>query len=818
MCLEKLTGDYLSKVSILKKLVSLLFFIVGLQISLKGDLAAQTPSNEQSIYLQLNKSVFELGEDLWFSATVLNAQSLLPSRQDSSLFVELRSKAENQVVFKEIFEISNGFAEGHIFLADTLKQGEYSLFAFTRNSFSDEVKKAKSILLKSRITPSILVDVNFDNALMTKENSLSPKVKVVRRSGELVKNAKINAEIWNENKRVARVKTTTDSLGIAIPIFSKLKTFENLVLKIDVDSDLGEEQFELPVTLPTNTQRIQFNLMPEGGNLVQGVSSQIAFKAVQQNGTPINIDSAVVIDEKGALVTSFKSRHNGMGSFYFLPLPSKQYSVSIIAPKIDSIFNFPQIYEAGFVLNVSKQTENEVLFAVKKSEGFEGDSLTFRIEQRGQLFYESKIIMSGDGTLVKIPTQSLPRGILKANLSNSAGQILSERLVFVNNQNSLNITYKLNKANYTTKERVDLKLKVTDNQGAPVQTVLGLSVVDEIFKSVFDEDNIVSFFYLSNEIRGQVHNPKSYFSGDLKRDRDNLDLLMLTQGWRSYRWPRILSENLTDSDLKVTVKINPNSVSKKVLKALDQQKIQVVSMFGASILSTDKSGELLISDSMLYWSKGGKMFFKTDQLEGALLNFHTPFDATVKWSWDMLDQQKRIFASTKNWNVLPQIENDVKRLDDFVVEATQDQYGVAGGHARNIIEGKNTDYVCTFDILNCRNHSFGRKPRDGERLYINGVLKTYRAPKEANSTTYFNGYYGIPEVYEPDYDKVPEDRVFTDFRNSLIWRPSILTNENGEATVSFFTSDIRSIFNVHIDAYGDNGQMGALKFDIKVLK
>ncbi|KYG76583.1 hypothetical protein [Roseivirga echinicomitans] len=802
----------------MKKLIGLLFFIVGLQVSLKGDLAAQTPSNEQSIYLQLNKSVFELGEDLWFSATVLNAQSLLPSSLDSSLFVELRSKAENQVVFKEIFEISNGFSEGHLFLADTLKQGEYSLFAFTRNSFSDEVKKTKSILLKSRITPTILVDVNFDNVLTAELNALSPKIKVVRRSGELVTEAKINAEIWSENKRLARVKTTTDSLGIALPSFNKLKAFENLILKIDVDSNLGEEQFELPVALPSNTQRIQFNLMPEGGSLVQGISTQIAFKAVHKNGAPVEIDSAIVLDEKGSVVTSFKSRHNGMGSFYILPLPSKQYSVSIISPKIDSVFSFPKVYDAGFVLNVSKQTEDDLLIAVKKSEGFEGDSLTFSIEQRGQLFYESMIIMSGDGVPLKVPTVSLPKGIIKVSLSNSEGQKLAERLVFVNNQKKLNITYELNKANYTTKERIDLKLKVTNDQGQPVQTVIGMSVVDEVFKSVFDEDNIVSYFFLSNEIRGQIHNPKSYFSGEVKTDRDHLDLLMLTQGWRSYRWPRVQSENLTDSDLKVSVKINPNSVTNKVLRALDQQKIQVVSMFGASILNTDKNGELLLTDSMLYWSKGGKLFFKVDEVEGALLNFHTPFDATVKWSWDKLDQQKRIFASTKNWNILPQVENDVRRLDDFVVESHQDQYGVAHGNARNIIEGRNTDYVCMYNILNCTNHLSGREPRDGEKLFINGVFKTYRAPKEANSTRYFNGYYEVPEVYEPDYDKVPEDRVFTDFRNSLIWRPSILTNENGEAEISFFTSDIRSIFNVHIDAYGDNGQMGALKFDIKVLK
>ncbi|MGW8122423.1 hypothetical protein ACV07N_07160 [Roseivirga echinicomitans] len=802
----------------MKKHFSRLFLLVGLQIFLSIGLLAQNHAEDESIYLQLNKSVFELGEDLWFSATVLNAQSLLPSNIGISLFVELRSKAENQIVFKEIFEISNGFTEGHIFLADTLKQGEYSLFAFTRSSVSDVVKNTKSILLKARITPSILVDVDFDNAFMRDQNILSPNIKVVRKSGELVTNAKVNAEVWSENKRLARVKTTTDGSGITKPVFNKLKTFENLTLKVDVASNSGEEQFELPVTLPSNEQRIQFNLMPEGGSLVEGISTQIAFKAVHKNGSPINIDSAVVMDEGGKVVTSFKSRHNGMGSFYFLPLPSKYYSVSIISPKIDSVFSFPKVFDAGFVLNVSRQTENDILFAIKKSEGFDGDSLTFSIEQRGQLFYEYKIIMSRDGVPLKVPTMGLPRGIIKASLSNSVGQKLAERLVFVNNQERLNITYELNKTNYTTKERVDLKLKVTDDRGEQVLTSIGMSVVDEVFKSVFDEDNIVSYFYLSNEIRGRVHNPKGYFSGEIKTDSENLDLLMLTQGWRSYRWPRMTSEGLSDSDLKVSVKINPNTVAKKVLKVLDKQKIQVVSMFGASTLSTDKNGELMLTDSMLYWSKGAKIFFKTDQLEGALLDFHTPFDVTSTWDWSKLDQQKRIFASNKNWNILPQIDNDVRRLDDFVVESNQDEYGLARGNARNIIKGTNHDYVCMFDILNCKNHSSGRKPRDGERIMINGVLKTYVAPKEANTTSYFNGYYEVPEVYEPDYDKVPEDRVFTDYRNSLIWRPSILTNENGEAEVSFFTSDIRSIFNVHIDAYGGNGQMGAIKFDIKVLK
>uniref|UniRef100_UPI004047F682 hypothetical protein n=2 Tax=Roseivirga sp. TaxID=1964215 RepID=UPI004047F682 len=773
--------------------------------------------NDESVYLQLNKSVFELGEDLWFGATILNSQSLLPSSTNSSLFVELRSKSENDLVFKEIFEIADGFTEGHIFLSDTLKQGEYSLFAFTRNSLADKNPKAKSILLKSRIVPTILIDVNFDNTTIVDQNTVSSKIKVFLKSGEAIVGAKINAELWKDNKRIARVKVTTDNTGESVINFTKLKTLDNLTLKIDVDSNSGKEQLVLPVRQSSDSTKIQFNLMPEGGSLVTNIATQLAFKAVDQSGMPFEIDSAVVIDENDAVVTSFKSQHHGMGRFSFLPMPSKQYSVAIILPKVDSVYAFPTIFESGYILNLFRQTKEGLFFAIKRNEKVEKDSLTFKIEQRGITLYESRIMVSDNGAILQVPIAAFPTGIIKAGIADSKGQKLAERLIFVNQQKRLNISYKVNEPNFTSKEKVEIKLKVTDEVGLPVQSAMGMSVVDEVFKSVFNEDNIVSFFFLTNEIKGRVHEPKSYFTDQTEVDISNLDLLLLTQGWRSYRWTNRPTQELTNSELKVSVKIDPNSVGKRVVKNLDRQSIQVISVYGVATLGTDKMGEVLLTDSLLYWSKGARIFFKPDNLVGAYLKFQTPFDLTSTWPLDQFSHQIRGFTSNKNWNILPQIDNDVTILDDFVLVSKHDDYGVLYG-GKGPLKGNSTDYVCQYNILNCKNHKMGRKPRDGEQLMINGVLRTYVSPKDVADIPYFTGYYQNPVIYEPDYDKIPENRVFTDFRNSLVWRPNIITDENGEALVTFFTSDIRSIFNVHLDAYGSNGQMGALQFDIKVLK
>ena len=79
----------------------------------------------ESVYLQTSKSLFERGEDLWFSATILENQSLLPAVQSESLYVMLKRQADGELIYKETFEINRGFTQGHLFLPDTLSHGLY---------------------------------------------------------------------------------------------------------------------------------------------------------------------------------------------------------------------------------------------------------------------------------------------------------------------------------------------------------------------------------------------------------------------------------------------------------------------------------------------------------------------------------------------------------------------------------------------------------------------------------------------------------------------------------------------------------------------
>lgn len=63
---------------------------------------------------------------------------------------------------------------------------------------------------------------------------------------------------------------------------------------------------------------LQVAFFPEGGSLVEEVSSYVAFKATDQYGNPIAVEG-FIYDESGNKISLIKSQHDGMGKFILTP-------------------------------------------------------------------------------------------------------------------------------------------------------------------------------------------------------------------------------------------------------------------------------------------------------------------------------------------------------------------------------------------------------------------------------------------------------------------------------------------------------------------
>ena len=792
----------------------------------------------ESIYLQTNKEVFETGEDLWFSATLLDAQTFQPSLASPTLYVQLLN-SEGEAVLQEMYPITNGFTEGHLLIGEKVPPGDYSLLAFTPNSLQykdQEIKSIKKIQVRAEVIPELLIETKFDKAFYTLDDvQITATVKVLHKNGNPLGEHTLQLGLYQKGKRIKNQKTELAEDGTVKALFDMPKSLDQLSLNISVSEKEGHSA-ELSSPVPIDrTKKIQFNLMPEGGKLIAQQSKRIAFKALDVEGRPFEISKAQVYNKEGETIATLSTEHAGMGAFYLIPEAGQRYSVKILEPLVDSVFYLPSIETSGHGLSLQRQDQKELWFGLTKTNDLPDDSVYVSVKQRGLLLWEASTLLNGNGKIVKVPIAKMPQGIIEVTLLNKDQLPLAGRLTYINLNKRLTITTELSESNYGVKEKGKIKVKVTDSNGQPVQTAFGFSLVDEAFTSVFPKQHILSYYMLSNDLRGTITEPAHYFDPKNTKASEQLDLLMMTQGWRDYEWSELLNmdrEEISAAEMPKEVYVGIDFARDRERRKPKPRKglgIQVIGRGGISVMITDSLQGFVLDAATLDMGKGRDISFRPEDNAFTIsgLNKRSAFDYNLKNHIDQfptvgledLDSTKKSFQDFFN------SMDNVQRLQDFVVEGAAKWVDHYYGKEFEGFKDYNTeDYICVRGLLNCPNHVSGTPPIIG-KLYpyiiqieprIVGMVRyqPHTLPKPLS----LKGYYPKVNFYEPNYDAQPELKQIEDFRNTLIWKPNVLTDENGMAEIEFYTSDIRNIFNGSIEAYGLNGQFGVHFFDVKVLK
>jgi hypothetical protein len=307
------------------------------------------------------------------------------------------------------------------------------------------------------------------------------------------------------------------------------------VRRIKVTKDISSQPLKnMPVPIRQNP--IQFTTFPEGGGLVHGIQSKLAFKAISSNGEPVDIKGTLFEDNSPLL--EFKSTHAGMGSFYFTPDTVKKYLIRLTEPATDSIFFIQEIYPSGMTMQLIGRDNESLSFKVSQNPGLKPQDIYLRVQCRGVVYGMTMVKLKRE-LKIKVPLNSLPQGIAEVTLFNSRLVPVAERLVYINLGRKLNITARLSKEIYSTRGKATLKITVKDENGKPVEANLGVSVFDKLYQNPADSNNILSHYYLSTQLKGRIYNPSFYFNSNSKGRDEALDLLMLTQGWRKYVWNEV---------------------------------------------------------------------------------------------------------------------------------------------------------------------------------------------------------------------------------------------------------------------------------------
>ena len=283
-------------------------------------------------------------------------------------------------------------------------------------------------------------------------------------------------------------------------------------------------------SLDRATSKHRFDLFPEGGDLIEGVSSVVAFKATYGNGFPEDVTGKVL--EDGQHIADICCIHDGMGQFVMTPHPGKTYQVVLDDGRS---FPLPEIKRDGMTLRVVRSSATGIDIIVSAPDSI---ARAFNILAK----FHGIPCSGAQGTVrkkqaVRLPKELFPlQGIVELTLTDGDGRPVAERLVYVNHEQRLNITATLDKERYNLRDTGKIRLQVTDAEGNPVQAELAVSIFDKAYLYLPGHENIMSHGYLSEQIRGDIFNPTYYFD---ERNADRLqalDLLLMTQGWRRYVW------------------------------------------------------------------------------------------------------------------------------------------------------------------------------------------------------------------------------------------------------------------------------------------
>ncbi|HTB26528.1 MAG TPA: hypothetical protein VK711_14235 [Puia sp.] len=305
---------------------------------------------------------------------------------------------------------------------------------------------------------------------------------------------------------------------------------------------IGSLQDSSTHMIPTATS---LHFFPEGGELVAGIENNIAFRANDSFDLPRKV-SGILYDQSGKALLNFNSAHDGMGNFILIPDKADVfYAIWKDEKGIEHRTELPPVRSSGIVLRVLNSKQKLIFNVARPAESLANQQVTIIGHMNQQIVYKAVVslkenTMSGGN----IPTDQLPTGILEITIFDLNLLPLAERVCFINNNNySFDGKLTLSAKSLQKRGRNVVDVDITDT----FKSKLAIAITDaEVDGNRPWDDNIISSLLLTGDLHGYVKDPYYYFQNNSDSLIRQLDLVMLTHGWRRFKW-----ENLVNGKLPV---------------------------------------------------------------------------------------------------------------------------------------------------------------------------------------------------------------------------------------------------------------------------
>ncbi len=489
---------------------------------------------QEKLYLQTNSNRYYPGDTIWYKASLVNAINHKPVGTENMFYIDLISP-ENKLVSHELYGLLDGFSDGSVTLDAGLKPGKYKLLAYTNymRNFGSDFLFQKPISLVLKITDQTSWDFNSEIAPVAGGDSVYVKMFAQTRNGREL-NEKVNVHLQLAHGTIfgaeCNINNNIGSFSFFVP--DSLKIDAALLSVIDGVAESSAKKYKINLSV----QKPDIQFLPESGDLVANQENKIAFRCVDVNGNPINIQGEVFSGDKKSLV-SFSTEYDGMGSFDLLTQPDKNYYAQVNYH--DSVFTYdlPDIPTEAYSLKLINQDVDSIHFNILKSGNATPEFLLVG-HCRGNIKFMNKGVIDKDAIAVHIPTANISDGILTLTLFVNE-MPKAERLVYIDKHDDFD--FNLVKLDTGENDSVaNYILQVNKPDGIPVNGNFSLTGWNSKIETSLDSlENIRNYLLFSSDLQGEIVANTAVFDKKDSISSHFKNLMLMTYGWRRFNWDKV---------------------------------------------------------------------------------------------------------------------------------------------------------------------------------------------------------------------------------------------------------------------------------------
>lgn len=476
--------------------------------------------------------------------------------------------------------------------------------------------------------------------------------------------------------------------------------------------------------------------------------------------------------------------------------------------------------------------------------------------QTDQFFYKTISVINPFESIdhLKLPSgrdtsdtiSSISNGLIQSLIINEDGKSVYGKPVKAENNTDIFFTITLDKKSYSPREMAKIGITATDRTGKPVETDLSVSVA----KSVVINSTDATSFYCFNRKGGKTGRTEGpvylaelegHLITGLIRSKTNDEPLKNTE----------LSLSFVGKTARCQFgKTNENGEFNFIAKEPGRNEIVI------QPVSSDISGyyiELNQSFSNTF-SKFKPVTFYLDSSKIDALN-KVVIGTQVNSIYEPFKQNSTVEPGSFIPDFYGKPENTIKMADYIELTSLREVVKEIIPNVYTLKQNGKYD----FKLINkFRGQPFENKPLvlvDGVPVYdfekVLGISSKEIERADVINTRYFisetvfdgiisfitkKGNLSVMEFdnsvfrqvyegcqvqnkfYSPDFSSpIVKDSRIPDFRNTLFWKPDLLTNKDGKAQVAFFTSDESSDFTIVVEGISSDGKTGysSASFSVK---